>query len=95
MVVERYWTPDFNAEFQGSEQDAIEALRTTLESSVALRMQSDVPLGAFLSGGVDSSLIVAIMQRLATQPVQTFRSASRSASTMRRVTPACGGASAN
>jgi asparagine synthase (glutamine-hydrolysing) len=72
LAVERYWTPDFNASWQGSEQEAIEALQTTLESSVQLRMQSDVPLGAFLSGGVDSSLIVAIMQRLASQPVKTF-----------------------
>lgn len=72
LTVDRYWNPDFNAQWQGSEQEAIEALRTTLESSVELRMQSDVPLGAFLSGGVDSSLIVALMQRLARQPVKTF-----------------------
>jgi asparagine synthase (glutamine-hydrolysing) len=72
ITVEKYWTPDFNATWPGSEQDAIAALQTTLESSVQLRMQSDVPLGAFLSGGVDSSLIVALMQRLASQPVQTF-----------------------
>jgi len=72
VTVERYWRPDFNTVFSGTEQEAIESLRTLLESSVALRMQSDVPLGAFLSGGVDSSLIVALMQRLATQPVKTF-----------------------
>ena len=72
ITVEKYWTPDFNATWPGSEQDAIAALQTTLESSVQLRMQSDVPLGAFLSGGVDSSLIVALMQRLASQPVKTF-----------------------
>ncbi|MHB8953472.1 MAG: asparagine synthase (glutamine-hydrolyzing) [Pirellulaceae bacterium] len=72
LTVEKYWTPDFRATWLGNEQDAIAALQTTLESAVQLRMQSDVPLGAFLSGGVDSSLIVALMQRSASQPVKTF-----------------------
>jgi asparagine synthase (glutamine-hydrolysing) len=72
LTVYRYWNPDFNDTWRGTEAEGIEALRSTLESSVQLRMQSDVPLGAFLSGGVDSSLIVALMQRLATQPVKTF-----------------------
>ncbi|MFW6170948.1 MAG: asparagine synthase (glutamine-hydrolyzing) [Planctomycetota bacterium] len=72
LTVERYWDPDFSSTWQGSEEEAIEQLRSTLESSVKLRMQSDVPLGAFLSGGVDSSLIVALMQKVATQPIRTF-----------------------
>lgn len=72
LAVQRYWDPDFNALWARGEGEAIEQLQSTLESSVRLRMQSDVPLGAFLSGGVDSSLIVAIMQKHATQPVKTF-----------------------
>ncbi len=72
LTVERYWAPDWSATWEGSEEQAISELQSTLESSVELRMQSDVPLGAFLSGGVDSSLIVAIMRKLASQPIKTF-----------------------
>ncbi len=72
LKVERYWSPDFNATWQGTEEQALAELQGTLESAVELRMQSDVPLGAFLSGGVDSSLIVAIMRKLASQPIKTF-----------------------
>ncbi len=72
LTVRSYWNPDFNQTWTGTEQEAIEQLRTVLESSVQLRMQSDVPLGAFLSGGVDSSLIVAFMQKLSNRPTKTF-----------------------
>ncbi len=50
----------------------LEATETVLRESVRRRMISDVPLGAFLSGGVDSTLIVCLMQQLSSQPVQTF-----------------------
>ena len=72
LEVVPYWNPDFNAVWSGTEEQAVEQFRSTMESSVQLRMQSDVPLGAFLSGGVDSSMIVAIMQKLASQPIRTF-----------------------
>ena len=54
------------------ENEALFALEDALEDSIKLQMLADVPVGAFLSGGVDSSLIVSLMQKYSTQPVKTF-----------------------
>ena len=58
--------------FDGDEHDAAEQLDWLLRDSVKRQSIADVPLGAFLSGGTDSSLIVAMMQLEAKQPVRTF-----------------------
>jgi asparagine synthase (glutamine-hydrolysing) len=74
----RYWDPVAVAEraaadrFAGSEEEAVQALDDLLADSVKLRMIADVPLGVFLSGGVDSSLIASLMQRSASGPIHTF-----------------------
>ena len=67
-----YWEPDFGREVSLTEDQASQQLREVFESAVTLRMRSDVPLGAFLSGGVDSSLVVAMMQKNSSDPVKTF-----------------------
>jgi asparagine synthase (glutamine-hydrolysing) len=71
--IERYWKLHYNSSHHRVDlQELRDQIRTKLEESVKLRLISDVPLGAFLSGGVDSSLIVGIMAKLSEKPVQTF-----------------------
>ncbi|CAN5339184.1 asparagine synthase (glutamine-hydrolyzing) [soil metagenome] len=68
----RYWLPDFSKKIKISEEEAIEETTRILRESTKLRMISEVPLGAFLSGGVDSSVVVALMAQESTTPVKTF-----------------------
>ncbi len=72
LNVRAYWSPDFNHQAEMTSKDAAAQLRPLLESAVTMRMRSDVPLGAFLSGGVDSSLIVALMAKNSDQKIKTF-----------------------
>jgi len=58
--------------FSGNENDAVDALEDVLKRAVNLQMQADVPLGAFLSGGIDSSAIVALMQSQSSKKINTF-----------------------
>ena len=74
LRIERYWEiPEPPAvEEQRSEDEWIRECRQRLEETVQMRLMSDVPLGMFLSGGVDSSAIAALMKRMVTGPVKTF-----------------------
>jgi asparagine synthase (glutamine-hydrolysing) len=60
------------AQFTGGDSQAVDALDRVLSEAVGLQMVADVPLGAFLSGGIDSSLIVALMQKQSARKVRTF-----------------------
>jgi asparagine synthase (glutamine-hydrolysing) len=66
-----YWNLSFRETEQRSEADWCELLRQELSEATQVRLMSDVPLGAFLSGGVDSSSVVAMMAKLMNQPVTT------------------------
>ena len=68
----RYWLPDFSKKIKINETEAIEETTRIVRESTKLRMISEVPLGAFLSGGVDSSTVVALMAQESAKPVKTF-----------------------
>ena len=72
LTVQRYWDLDPSKEISIDAASAREQLRELLTDSVRLRLRSDVPLGAFLSGGIDSSLITALAQSQTGDPVRTF-----------------------
>ncbi len=72
IETKRYWLPDFSKKIKISETEAIEETTRIIREATKLRLISEVPLGAFLSGGVDSSIIVALMAQESNQPVKTF-----------------------
>ncbi|MGH9874589.1 MAG: asparagine synthase (glutamine-hydrolyzing) [Pyrinomonadaceae bacterium] len=72
IKIERYWQPDFSKKLNISEREAGERTIEILREAVKVRLMSEVPLGAFLSGGVDSSAVVALMAEESSTPVKTF-----------------------
>ncbi len=73
MKIRQYWDlPEYGTHPPISESECLEELERRLEEAVRIRLISDVPLGALLSGGVDSSIIVALMARTSAKPVKTF-----------------------
>ncbi len=76
--IEKYWDICEVAKrgqaqlFGGSEEEAAKQLETLLKDAIKGQMQSDVPLGAFLSGGIDSTLTVSLMQSMSTEKIRTF-----------------------
>jgi asparagine synthase (glutamine-hydrolysing) len=72
LHVRRYWQLPADERVPRSEGEAVEGLRAVLRDAVRSHLMSEVPLGAFLSGGVDSSLVVGLMAEASARPVRTF-----------------------
>jgi asparagine synthase (glutamine-hydrolysing) len=72
IQIERYWQPDFTKKLDIDEEEAGERTVEILRDAVRVRLMSEVPLGAFLSGGIDSSAVVALMSQESSERVKTF-----------------------
>lgn len=72
FYLKRYWEPEFSNKLILSERQWCNKILETLEESTKLRMISDVPIGAFVSGGVDSSGVVYAMSKFSAKPINTF-----------------------
>lgn len=72
VTIKQYWSVNYTPEYFKSYRDYTDKFEEIFDKSVQIRMISDVPFGAFLSGGVDSSLIVALMAKHSTLPVETY-----------------------
>ena len=68
----KYWEPDFDTKVQISYQEALEITKKLIEEAVARRLVSERPLGSFLSGGYDSTIVTAYMAKLMSEKVQTY-----------------------
>jgi len=72
LSINKFWTLKFDVNKNRNVNQIAKELRRIIEESVSIRLMSDVPLGAFLSGGIDSSIIVGLMSKLLEEPVKTF-----------------------
>lgn len=72
QTLRRYWQLPPSGTFKGSRQDALDQIRTIFDESVRIRLRSDVPVGVFLSGGIDSGLVTASAARASIEPLRTF-----------------------
>jgi asparagine synthase (glutamine-hydrolysing) len=71
-VTKKYWEPDFDSKVQMSYEEALEVTKRLIEESVSRRLISERPLGSFLSGGYDSTIVTAYMAKLMSEKVQTY-----------------------
>ena len=78
--LEHYWRPDYRQKLELTEDEALARLEAELRRSVESMLVSDVPLGSFLSGGVDSGVVSALMADIARRPIDTFTLGFRGAS---------------
>ena len=73
VCVEKYWDlPEYGTHQPSSEEECLQELEYRLAEAIRIRLTADVPLGALLSGGIDSSTVVALMARASSRPVKTF-----------------------
>lgn len=72
LTIERYWHLSYEPKHHLSEEDLLDELEHRVLETVRYHMVSDVPVGAFLSGGLDSGLVVAMMSKISEQPIKTF-----------------------
>jgi asparagine synthase (glutamine-hydrolysing) len=72
VKIERYWTPNYRKTESMTDEEWVQALRKRFTDTVTSHLVSDVPVGVLLSGGLDSSVVAAVMQSVLTQPIKTF-----------------------